>query len=157
MNAHHLLAAMILSVGLGGVSSFASAEGDVAPALPQTTRVLPYHIYEERQQARDVTVPHGYKPVWHDGRLNPQRGITTLKPTGTGTHAFVPRGYKAAWTDGRLNPNRGQGTARGDAQSDQVWSQTVPRLLVPAAPPPQLYGGPTPRKQQKTRFWETAR
>lgn len=157
MNAHHFLTGLVLSIGLGGVAAPVSAEGNVVAALPQNTRVLPYHVYEERQQARDVIVPRGYKAVWDDGRLNPQRGITTLKPTGTGAYAVVPRGYKSAWSDNRLNPNRGQGTPRGDALSDRVWSQTVPRVLAPVAPPQRLYGGPTPRKAQKTRTWETAR
>jgi SPOR domain len=42
----------------------------------------------------------------------------------------VPRGYKLAWDDDRLNPNRGRGTARGQAQQDQVWTRDVPAVLV---------------------------
>lgn len=42
----------------------------------------------------------------------------------------IPKGYKAAWDDGRLNPSRGQGTALGQAQMAQVWTNTVPRQLV---------------------------
>ncbi len=155
MNAHHILGALILGVGLSGTAAPALADGDVVAALPQNTRVVPYHIYEDRQQARDVIVPRGFRRVWQDDRLNPQRGITTLKPTGSGAYASVPSGYRSAWTDNRLNPNRGQGTAQGNAQSDRVWSQTVPRVLMPAAPPQRLYDGPTPRKRQKTPIWET--
>lgn len=155
MNAHHILGAMILSVGLGGIAAPALAEGDVVATLPQNTRVIPYHVYEDRQQARDVVVPRGYRSVWDDDRLNPQRGITTLKPTTSGTHAVVPPGYKSAWNDNRLNPNRGQGTVQGAAQSDRVWSQTVPRVLMPVAAPQPLYDGLTPRKEQKTPLWET--
>lgn len=155
MNSDNILAALILSVGLGGFAVPALAEGDVVATLPQNTRVIPYHVYEDRQQARNVAVPRGYRRVWEDDRLNPQRGITTLKPTTSVTYAMVPPGYKAAWNDNRLNPNRGQGTAHGDAQSDRVWSQTVPRVLMPVAAPQRLYDGPTPRKQQKTPLWET--
>lgn len=155
MNAYHILGAFIMGVGLSGTAAPALAEGDVVATLPQNTRVVPYHVYEDRQQARDVVVPHGYRRVWDDDRLNPQRGITTLKPTNSGTYASVPPGYKPAWNDNRLNPSRGQGTVHGETQSDRVWSQTVPRVLMPVAAPQRLYDGPTPRKQQKTPIWET--
>jgi hypothetical protein len=42
-----------------------------------------------------------------------------------------PAGFEYAFTDGRLNPNRGVRSARGDAQSAQVWTQTVPRREIP--------------------------
>jgi sporulation related protein len=42
----------------------------------------------------------------------------------------VPPGYRKAFSDGRLNPKRGGQTARGEAQMNQVWSQTVPRRLI---------------------------
>ena len=45
-----------------------------------------------------------------------------------------PRGYKLAWKDDRLNPLRGVGTAAGQAQQDQVWTQDVPAVLVAAQP-----------------------
>ncbi|MEP3333702.1 hypothetical protein [Sedimentitalea sp.] len=155
MNAHCILRALIMGVGLSGTTAPALADSDVVATLPQNTRVVPFHVYEDRQQARDVVVPYGYRRVWDDDRLNPQRGITTLKPTNSGTYAAVPPGYKSAWNDNRLNPNRGRGTAHGDVQSDQVWSQTVPRVLMPVAAPQRLYDGPTPRRQQKTPIWET--
>lgn len=43
-----------------------------------------------------------------------------------------PAGYAPAWTDGRLNPYRGIRTVEGDAQMRMVWTNTVPRRLVPA-------------------------
>lgn len=57
----------------------------------------------------------------------------------------IPPGYKPAWEDDRLNPMRGVGTATGEAQMRQVWTDQVPmraaqpvRVVryVPAAPAP---------------------
>ncbi|MEM9247552.1 MAG: hypothetical protein AAGB05_02535 [Pseudomonadota bacterium] len=42
-----------------------------------------------------------------------------------------PEGWEFAFDDGRLNPQRGQRTARGDAQSSQLWTDTVPRRAIP--------------------------
>ncbi|NNK79069.1 MAG: hypothetical protein HKP40_10195 [Litoreibacter sp.] len=42
----------------------------------------------------------------------------------------VPKGYQSAWSDGRLNEMRGVGTAQGDQQMLQIWTNTVPRRLV---------------------------
>ena len=70
-------------------------------------------------------------------------GSTVLCSTAPGDLAAavapvsVPKGYKKAWDDDRLNPKRGKGTARGQAQQDQVWTRDVPAELVanvPAAP-----------------------
>lgn len=41
-----------------------------------------------------------------------------------------PPGYEVAWDDGRLNPYRGLGTPTGQAQMEQVWTNTVPRRLA---------------------------
>lgn len=45
-----------------------------------------------------------------------------------------PNGWEFAFDDGRLNPNRGKRTARGDAQSSQLWTDTVPRRAIPLPP-----------------------
>jgi len=42
----------------------------------------------------------------------------------------TPQGYRNAWQDDRLNPRRAHQTLGGKAQSDLVWTQTVPRRLI---------------------------
>ena len=46
-----------------------------------------------------------------------------------------PAVYRAAWEDGRINPYRGLGTASGQRQMEQVWTNTLPRRLVTDPPP----------------------
>ncbi|MEM1351830.1 MAG: hypothetical protein AAGF27_05775 [Pseudomonadota bacterium] len=48
----------------------------------------------------------------------------TLRPVRT------PKGYRPAWQDGRMNPRRAEGTLRGQAQMNEIWTQTVPRQLI---------------------------
>lgn len=42
----------------------------------------------------------------------------------------TPKGYRQAWSDDRLNTRRAHQTLKGKAQTDLVWSQTVPRRLL---------------------------
>lgn len=69
------------------------------------------------------------------GTVGPQSGLGGSAEPRTGTpRSFAlsvpPPGYEAAWDDGRLNPLRGVGTPTGQAQMEQVWTNTVPRRLV---------------------------
>ncbi len=51
-----------------------------ASAVPvtSTTRIVPKHVAENRVNTRNVTVPHGYREVWDDDRLNPYRAEQNL-------------------------------------------------------------------------------
>jgi hypothetical protein len=67
----------------------------------------------------------------------PDDAIDLVKPV-------VPKGYKLAWQDDRLNARRAQGTERGQAQQNLVWTQETPARLVTRAERAKL------REQQAT-------
>jgi len=107
------------------------ARGTQVAALSPDTRIVPRHVYDKRRNTNSFEVPKGYRPVWKDDRLNPHRAERTLRPADPRPVTAPPPGYvKAARDDDRLNPNRGSRTAQGDAQTDMIWTQTVPRRLV---------------------------
>lgn len=68
------------------------------------------------------------------GTVGPQSSLGgTSIATGTARSFALsapPPGYELAWDDGRLNPYRGLGTAAGEAQMQQVWTNTVPRRIA---------------------------
>ncbi len=104
--------------------------------LPPDTRVLPAHLYRDRQLAKGVETPAGYRTVWQDGRLNPKRGEQDLIPRSVSSQV-VPEGFvRVPSSAARLNPNRGQRTLAGDERTAQIWTETLPRKLA-SVPTPQ--------------------
>ncbi|MDX2485719.1 MAG: SPOR domain-containing protein [Pseudodonghicola sp.] len=104
----------------------------MAAAVSPETRVVPRHVYDRRRNTTTVSVPEGYKPVWSDDRLNTHRAERGLRPAQPRAISAPPQGYLAvARSDDRLNTRRGLRTAQGDARTDQIWTRTVPRELVP--------------------------
>ncbi|PVA09480.1 hypothetical protein DC366_13925 [Pelagivirga sediminicola] len=68
---------------VSGVPVFVPRATAVAPRTrivdPYTTRIAPRHVVRARVNAvQGVSIPHGYKRVWMDGRLNPHRAHQTL-------------------------------------------------------------------------------
>lgn len=99
-------------------------------AVDPATRIVPRHVYEQRQNTTNVEVAAGYQPVWKDDRLNPHRAERTTAPAAIRQTAQVPSGYKNAWDDDRLNASRATASAAGDAQTDQIWTRKLPRTLI---------------------------
>lgn len=86
--------------------------------VPRTTvqRALPARTTSQTQIAPNARVmpKHVY-----ENKLLSQQGIS------------VPNGYRRVWEDDRLNPRRAEQTLNGKRQMEMVWTQTVPRRLVP--------------------------
>lgn len=74
-----------------------------------------------------------YAPLGQTQTAARQTG-TTRAPAVAATIP-VPEGYRLAWDDDRLNPLRGEGSARGQAQQDQIWTRKVPATVVADAKP----------------------
>ncbi len=108
-----------------------SAVASPPVAIAPGTRVVRRHIWDQRQNTNNVSVPSGYRPVWTDDRLNPNRAERTLQAARVQNGVRLPAGYRRLdWSDDRLSQNRRVRTARGEAQSDRIWTRTTPRTLA---------------------------
>lgn len=124
-----------------------------AQPLPESTRVLPRHVYDNRRNTTNVAVPRGYRPVWDDDRLNPRRAERTLAPTVAQVPARVPKGYRPVWTDDRLNPARGRTTAAGDAATGAIWTDDLPRELREVPTDRQVIRVSSDARQGRSPYW----
>ncbi len=111
------------------VFSAKSGKSAASMVVVGPNRIVPRHIFENRQNTLVTAIPAGYRPAWNDDRLNPHRAERGTAPDAPATRFVLPKGYRPAWDDDRLNPNRGNRTAAGDARTDQVWQRTLPRRL----------------------------
>jgi len=107
--------------------------------FPPNTRVLPLHVWQERQKSLDVPIPKGYERIWTDDRLNPRRAEKSLASAVIQPVTKPPKGYEPTWDDDRLNRFRGPRVEAQAAATDRIWSDTVPRRLVaPVTTPPVI-------------------
>jgi hypothetical protein len=63
----------VVPVGVVVTPADAASKG-----VGQNVRVVPKHVYENRRNTTNVSVPKGYRKVWKDERLNPRRAEQTL-------------------------------------------------------------------------------
>ncbi|MFS4582967.1 SPOR domain-containing protein [Phaeobacter sp. C3_T13_0] len=92
----------------------------LSTVLDPNTRVVPKHVYQERQLSRGLQVPKGYRRVWEDDRLNPRRAEMSLGTVLARANGGVPSGYARVTRQDRNNPNRGP-------QETGIWTRTVPQ------------------------------
>lgn len=69
-------------------------------------------------------------------------GAATSRTLAAPRPVTVPRGYQRVWEDGRLNEKRGVGTVQGAADTQLVWTNTVPRRLVETRKPVETISDP---------------
>lgn len=79
--------------------------------------------YVSTQNAQD-TVPN--YPVSGQTRIVPRHVYDVRAVSQT----YVPKGYRPAWEDGRLNPYRGVQTVDGYYETQELYTNRLPRRLI---------------------------
>jgi hypothetical protein len=98
----------------------ATPKFNLIKALPQV-EVTSYSATDYKKQ--QITQLPG------NTRILPRRSYEMLQQSKS---IHVPEGYRPAWDDDRLNPYRALQTVDGYRQTQQLWTNTVPRRLITA-------------------------
>lgn len=98
------------------------AVADVAPSAAAAVTTVP------RTQVRRVA-PAQRRAIAPTARVLPRHVYEENLLSQEGVR--VPKGYRPVWEDDRLNARRAEQTLAGKRQMEMVWTQTVPRKLVP--------------------------
>lgn len=157
-------------IGYGNVEGVrCGPQADYTPHLPGAVAggprvAMPGHVAPHQAAAAmpgyDPQVPQGAKvfavPRKEVKRVAPARVVTQDEVATTARvmpkHVYenkllsqegiaVPKGYRPVWEDDRLNPYRAEQTLQGKRQMEMVWTQTVPRRLVPVEVAPARGAG----------------
>ncbi len=96
-----------------------------APASGPKVFAVPTRDVKRVVTAR-TTSDHQIDP---DARVMPKHVYENKQLTQQGI--AVPKGYRKIWEDDRLNPRRAEQTLSGKRKMEMVWTNTVPRRLVP--------------------------
>ncbi|MEM6939473.1 MAG: hypothetical protein AAF943_09905 [Pseudomonadota bacterium] len=93
-----------------------------APVVPVQARSVQVGATEAVARGR------GGEGVTAQTRILPRH---VLEMRANTRNVRVPKGYRTMWEDDRLNPRRAEQTLAGRAQMSLIWTNTVPRRLVP--------------------------
>jgi hypothetical protein len=126
----------------GQTPTFAVAKPDV-PAVEEPLSpgiaAIPEPVPETVPEPVIVAAPPAQKPAPALRDPIPSQPVATqdvILPPGADRSAAlpaIPEGFRAAWTDDRLNPRRGWQSPDGVEATGQVWTNTVPRVLIGSA------------------------
>jgi hypothetical protein len=115
--------------------SFPATAAERSAPAPSGVEVITVSGAPERPLVPADDVPGGKAPastgsapvVAQEERFLPEH---LARERAEARRVRVPAGYRSAWDDDRLNLRRAEQTRRGAAQTDAIWTRTVPRKLV---------------------------